>query len=434
MRWIAGALIAGALVSVAIGWWTCSRVERRFETPGADASPDELPTFVGLMDIYVTDDGRVDYARWHANERHVAALDAHLAQATAASPDSHPHRFGSGGASAGTTSSDRAKLSYWLNLYNALVVREVLRHWPVDSVNDIRPGSLSFVKQGKGFFYDTTFVVGGRRMSLLDIENEIIRQRFRDPRIHFALNCGSASCPVLSRSVFVDDALDRQLDEATRTFINDQANVRVDHEARELLLSRIFDWYTEDFLRDEPTLVDFLLDYASADLRGDLEKARQYDLAFLSYDWSVNAREASSSPSRTRGVGSPLPNLALSTLDGVRWEPVMARGSALLIDVWATYCKPCRQGLREVAALASAFPELVVMTVSMDADDEAVRAFLRDLDVELPVALDAHGSAAARLEVTMLPTTIVVDRKGIVRFRGQDRQKLRAAVERALTE
>jgi thiol-disulfide isomerase/thioredoxin len=416
MRIAAGFLLVVAAMGGGL-WWSCAGVSRTF-----DARPvPSVLTYQGLLSKYVSAAGSVDYARWHATPVDVQALDAHLARLTASSPDSHPDRF----------TTPASKLSYWLNLYNALVIREVLRHWPVESVNDIQPSALSFVKQGKGFFYDTLFVVGGKELNLLDVENEIIRARFHDARIHFALNCASASCPVLERGVFVDGELDSQLDKAARAFINDRNNVRVDASNQTLALSKIFEWYAEDFIahargkseREDAGLVDFLMLFADAPLTKALDGARGYELSYLEYDWGINRGVAPTPGSavadgKGRGVGKSLPDFEVQLLDGKTWKPADFRGKVVLIEFWATYCQPCRESFPKLQELAKQHPEdLVVVAIALDDAPQPVREFMSSVNATFPVALDDGGRVSTRLAVERVPTEILVDRSGVVRHR-----------------
>jgi len=251
----------------------------------------DLETYQELLTRYLSDDGGVRYQAWNDCADDVDALDSILATWRATSPDSSPTSF--------TNASSR--LSYWLNLYNALVIREVLRHWPLESVRDVKPTLLSKVAPLKGFFRDLQFDVGGRKMNLSDIENKVIRSQFKDARIHFALNCGSAACPILRRSVFDGDTLEQQLNEASRKFIGSSDNVRVDSEAKTVWLSKIFKWYAGDFAshaqkerQDQSSgVIDFLELFAGETLQAQLALAakQQFQIRFHDYDWTLNGSE-----------------------------------------------------------------------------------------------------------------------------------------------
>ena len=247
-----------------------------------------LASYQELLERYLDDSGALHYAQWHASEGDVAALDALLESWRQSSPDNRPDAFGSAA----------SRLSYWLNLYNALVIREVLRHWPLESVRDVRPTMLSKVVTLKGFFRDLRFDVGGRRMNLGDIENKVIRSQFKDARIHFAINCGSASCPILRKSVFDGAELEAQLDQASREFVADDANVAVDLVRREVRLSKIFSWYKDDFKTHARALsgnskvgtLEVVILFARGEKRKALERAQGegFALRYQDYDWALN--------------------------------------------------------------------------------------------------------------------------------------------------
>lgn len=247
-----------------------------------------LDSYQDLLTRYLGNDGGVRYQAWSESEADVAALQSLLDTWLQKSPESHPHVF----------ASASHRLSYWLNLYNALVIREILRRWPLESVKDVRPTLLSKVVPLRGFFMDLRFEVGGRSMNLAAIEHEVIRAQFKDARIHFALNCGSAACPVLRRSVFDGETLEDQLNEASRSFIAKVENVRVDAVSKSVWLSKIFRWYKSDFERHasletgkpRTSVLDFVALFAGSELRAALEVAQVegYGLRFADYDWSVN--------------------------------------------------------------------------------------------------------------------------------------------------
>ncbi|MFQ5843536.1 MAG: DUF547 domain-containing protein, partial [Planctomycetota bacterium] len=171
----------------------------------------------------------------------------------------------------------------------------VLLHGPLRSVTDVHaPIEL---KTGQGFFHRLGFVIGGRTYSLLQIENERIRDAFSDPRVHFVLNCASGSCPALQPELPRGAGLEAYLDAAAKRFVADPQNVAVDHASRRIRLSTLFEWYRDDFLNDlrrrgRPAgggLVAYLIDDAPDELRRELERARDYEVEFLDYDWSINS-------------------------------------------------------------------------------------------------------------------------------------------------
>jgi len=284
--YVAAALIIIAVLAVGFFWLN------RPQLIAVDASlPENFPSdrfshesFESLLKIYVDLDGNVDYAAWHDSPEAVAELESYLAAVGRYSPENEPERF--------AVANDA--LAYWLYAYNAWVIRSVLDHWPLESVTDLK-APLEVVK-GLGFFHQQRFPFGGRHYSLLTVENSRIRKQYRDARIHFVLNCGSDSCPVMRPGLPTGDALHESLDAATMEFVSDPRNVSVDHENRRILLSRIFKWYRKDFLNDlamrgrssDRGLVDYIISVAPDPLRTELDAANGYELVFREYDWSLN--------------------------------------------------------------------------------------------------------------------------------------------------
>lgn len=243
--------------------------------------------FEDLLQRFVVNN-KVDYAAWYADPQAIAQLDSYLAAVAAYSPENAPRRF---------PGKNDGK-AYWLHIYNALVIKAVLDHWPLESVNDVK-APLEIV-QGYGFFYRLGFIVGGQKYNLYDIEKDKVLKQWNDPRAHFVLNCASSSCPVIRPSLPTGDALEPHLIKATQEFISDPNNVNVDHQAKQLHLSRIFQWYQSDFINDlhrrglpSPNgVVDYLIDAAPEPLKTSLQKATAYKIDFVDYDWHLNKATA----------------------------------------------------------------------------------------------------------------------------------------------
>jgi hypothetical protein len=181
------------------------------------------------------------------------------------------------------------QLAFLINAYNAWTVQLILGRYPdLKSIKDL--GSV-FRSPWKQVFIPLL----GEQRSLDDIEHELIRGsgRYNEPRIHFAVNCASIGCPALPNRAFVEDQLDRQLEEATRLFLADRSRNRL--EGAKLEVSSIFKWYREDFergWRGANNLGDFLVLYAdSLGLDGkavDGVRSRAIGIDFLDYDWRLN--------------------------------------------------------------------------------------------------------------------------------------------------
>lgn len=159
------------------------------------------------------------------------------------------------------------KLAYYINLYNAATVKLILDNYPVKSIKEIKnPWGKNFIK------------IGNSTISLGDIEHKILR-KMNEPRIHFAINCASYSCPKLLNSAFITNQLETQLHAVTLGFINDTTRNEVSKE--KMYLSTIFKWYKKDFT-ENGTLIDFIKPYSSFKITTDT------DIDFLKYNWSLN--------------------------------------------------------------------------------------------------------------------------------------------------
>ena len=178
------------------------------------------------------------------------------------------------------------QLPFWINLYNALTIDVVLDHYPVDSIRDIdiSPGLFSDGPWGKKLIE-----VEGEAVSLDDIEHRILRPIWRDPRVHYAVNCASLGCPNLALEPYLGATIDAQLDAAARDFVN--SGRAVQFEGMDLVVSSIYDWFQEDFGSSDQDAIDHLMTYAEPNLDMTLEGFSTIDDD--RYDWALN--DASSS-------------------------------------------------------------------------------------------------------------------------------------------
>lgn len=172
-------------------------------------------------------------------------------------------------------------LAFWINAYNALIIKGVLDHYPTTSVRKIKPFN--------GFFSRIRFQVGGRSYTLNDIEHDIIRYEFGDPRIHFALVCASLGCPILENRAFFPETLEERLDNAAANFINNPEKVRLDRENGVLYLSQIFEWFAEDFEDTHDSVIDFIAEYLP-EPDATFLKEQEIQIQHVQYDWQLNAQ------------------------------------------------------------------------------------------------------------------------------------------------
>lgn len=207
---------------------------------------------------------RVDYGGWRASAADRAALTAYIAALSRVNPHSltRPEQF-----------------AFWANLYNAVTIDVVLDNWPVRSIRDIRSGLRP------GPWRRQLVTIGGVELSLDDIEHEILRQGWSEPRVHYAVNCASISCPNLPLRAFRGATLGRALDAAARAYVNTSRAVRFDGDV--LVVSSIYEWYAADFGGTDARVIAHLARYADEPLRSRLQAATR--IGRDAYDWSINA-------------------------------------------------------------------------------------------------------------------------------------------------
>lgn len=208
----------------------------------APAQAQDHRQFERVLQGYVQD-GRVDYDGIRTNRR------AELQQYVRSLGNVQPEKL-----------SHDEQVAFWLNAYNALIVQLVVEGGkPTDS------------------FDSAQFYVAGEKRTLDDIEHRALRPLAKDPRVHFALNCGAKSCPPLRPQAFLTTA---DLEKATVEFLHDPRNVTIDPVRKRLYLSKIFDWYAEDF----GDVVKFVGRYRPELLQG------KWDVEYRPYDWSLNSK------------------------------------------------------------------------------------------------------------------------------------------------
>lgn len=168
------------------------------------------------------------------------------------------------------------RLAYWINAYNAFTVKLIIDNYPTESIKDIKSG-IPFVN---GVF-DIAFIeIEGQEYSLNNIEHGIIRPKFNEPRIHFAVNCAARSCPKLANFAYQADSLDQQLERVTREFVNGDKNILAPDRVQ---LSKILTWYWGDFKKQYDSRIEFLNKYSE-----DVQINQDAKVEFRDYNWSLN--------------------------------------------------------------------------------------------------------------------------------------------------
>ena len=217
--------------------------------------------FGDLLQKYVVD-GNVNYAGFQSEE---AKLDQYLDLLQSVDPKALARK---------------EQFAFYANAYNAWTIKLILSKYPgIDSIKEL--GIFN-----TGPWKKNVVRLNGGTVSLDHIEHDILRPRFKDPRVHFAINCAAKSCPPLRPEPYLAEKLDQQLDDVTRSFINNPKSYRL--EGRNLHVSRIFKWFSEDF--DEDAL-GFYIKYANEELKKKLEtNPKKINIKYLAYDWTLNGK------------------------------------------------------------------------------------------------------------------------------------------------
>ena len=263
---------AGLTVSLAAGSVMAQSVTR-FAGRQAGRSIADHAAFDALLSRRARNsrDGvvRVDYAGWRGSTADRAALTRYVDGLSALDPLSltRPEQF-----------------AYWANLYNAATIRVVLDAWPVRSIREIRSSLLV-----AGPWKKTLVRVSGVDLSLDDIEHEILRKGWSDPRVHYAVNCASFSCPNLPLRAWRGEGLGPALDAAARAYVNHSRGVAFNGSS--LTVSSIYKWYEADFGGTDAGVIAHLSQYAAAPLATRLGQTSR--IAGDDYNWAINATTGS---------------------------------------------------------------------------------------------------------------------------------------------
>jgi len=162
------------------------------------------------------------------------------------------------------------EMAYWINAYNAYTIKLILKNYPIASITDI-DGGQAWQKEW--------ITIGNETLSLDAIENSILRPKFGDGRVHFAINCASFSCPTLHNRAFTAENLEENLEALSVRFVNDQDRNRVGENPPQL--SQIFNWFADDFAA-AGGVIPFINQYAETPI------AEGTELSYMEYDWSLN--------------------------------------------------------------------------------------------------------------------------------------------------
>ena len=228
--------------------------------------------YAALLRTYVRN-GRVDYN----GLRRDSSLARYVHRLQSINPDSLP--------------DEHARLAFWLNVYNANTLLLVCEHYPLNSIKDIRDSANG--KQTNRTPWEKPIVVTrGNRLSLNDVEEYFVRMRFQDPRVHFALVCAARGCPPLRAEPYRGDMINAQLDEQTRNYLQDTSENSFDIRTHAASLSKIFEWYPNDFGGTNEGILRFIAQFVpDAVARAIRENPFAWSVAFKEYDWRLNSEK-----------------------------------------------------------------------------------------------------------------------------------------------
>ena len=221
-----------------------------------------------LLQVYVNQDGMVNYRAWHANAGDRQALNQYLNHLST-------------GATAKGTSAD-AKLAFWINAYNAVTIHGILREFPTTS---IRNHTAKLI--GYNIWKHLQLYVDGQPLSLEDIEHKILR-RMNEPRIHFAIVCASIGCPRLLNEAYTPNLVQKQLDTNARDFFSRRQNFQ--HSSGDFRLSAILDWFGGDFGSNKTNRLKTIAEWLPTEEAKQAAQSGGVRVSYLDYNWELNAQ------------------------------------------------------------------------------------------------------------------------------------------------
>lgn len=234
-------------------------------------SKDNHSLFTEILSKQVNN-GKVSYKSL-ISER---SLDNYLDQLKNTNPD--------------TINNSNDKLAFWINAYNAYTLKIIIDNYPLESINDLHSGGLIIGTVLSTTIWDKDFVIiNNSKTTLNSIEHDIIRKIFNDPRAHFALVCASISCPPLRNEAYEGYKLDDQLSDQGIIFLNDSTKNSFNINNKEAEVSKIFDWFEEDFGDNDEEVLLFISQFLSNPISNSLKNnGSEWDLDYLDYNWNLN--------------------------------------------------------------------------------------------------------------------------------------------------
>jgi hypothetical protein len=231
-----------------------------------------------LLKKYADGRGMVDYTGWKASAESVRALDDYLNHLSAASFSQK--------------TDANVRLAFWINAYNAVTIKGILREYPTTSIRNHTAKIY-----GYNIWKDLKLQVGGHPYSLDQMEHEHLR-KMGEPRVHFAIVCASVGCPRLLNEAYAPDRLNEQLTANARAFFADASKFHYDVQQRTIAVSPILDWFSEDFGSTKAERLRRIATYLPDASARQLAESGDAAIQFLDYDWNLNDQARSAQANR----------------------------------------------------------------------------------------------------------------------------------------
>ncbi|SFC84044.1 DUF547 domain-containing protein [Algibacter pectinivorans] len=215
----------------------------------------DLNSFFNKSDAFLkqyVSQGRVAYSKIHANQKELNDILKIAEGISVSKTDANSYQ------------------AFWINAYNLTVIKGIVDNYPTNSPLDV-----------KGFFDAKTYSLGGKQITLNDIEHKLLRGNFKDARFHFVLVCGAVGCPPIINKAYLPNTLNSQLDKQTKIALNGTF-LKVNAKKNKVEASQIMEWYKEDFIMNGKSEIDFINAYRNEKLDSKSK------LSYFPYNWNVN--------------------------------------------------------------------------------------------------------------------------------------------------
>ena len=216
----------------------------------------DLTCFFNKADVFFTanvSNGRVAYSKIHENQKTLNEVLDLAKNSVISMEDKESYK------------------AFWINAYNLSVIKGIVEHYPTKSPLD-----------HSGFFDKTTHALGGKNITLNDIEHKLLRAEFKDPRFHFVLVCGAIGCPPLIGKAYLPATVEDQLETQTKLALNGDYFIKVDTKKKRIQGSEILKWYKDDFTMNGTTEIDFFNKYRTNKIPSS------FKLSYFPYNWNIN--------------------------------------------------------------------------------------------------------------------------------------------------